>query len=562
MKQDSMGFLEELYGGTYRKELLFPKGSVIDHTKVDDFITRYFEIVSEYDPLELEKDSRVPRELMTALKKLGIFGLTIPKRYGGLGFTASEYLLVVEAMARTDMALVLIPLAHLSIGLKGIVLFATEEQKERYLPQAASGEMVFAYALTEPKTGSDAQHIETRADLSDDGSHYILNGSKTYITNGNYAGGMTVFAQLDPENNPGHMGAFIVETAWEGVTVGKDMPKMGLKVSSTTPIRFKNVRVPKENMIGDPGDGFKIAMNILNYGRLGLGAAGAGMMKQSVVDMEHRASTRKQFGVPIREFQLIQEKIVRARVHGFAAENMTFFTARLLEMNPLMNVAIESSHTKRYGTDEGWNTLYDALQTAGGAGFIQSFPYEKRMRDARVTTIFEGTSEIHAIYPPLTVFRRYGKELKGRGAVAKALAMVRLGRPVLPRSSAGGDETIRRAIATARRGERIFRKQLRYGLMKFGKNVVSQEFFLRRMTLVSTAVFALLSSVSVLSDPTEADEGRNEEGQNKGGLNGETRALLDYLIAEAEETYRTHGTAAAGGRERAHRAVMGAVDGK
>lgn len=542
------GFLEELYGGHYREDLLLSPGQPVDQHKVDDFVSRYFEIVSQYDPLELEHDSRIPDTLMRDLKKLGIFGLTIPTEYGGLGFTTTEYLRVVEAMAKTDMALVLIPLAHLSIGLKGIVLFANEEQKRRYLPAAAVGDMVFAYALTEPKTGSDAQHIETRAELSEDGTHYILNGSKTYITNGGYSGGMTVFAQLDPDNRPGYMGAFIVETAWDGVTVGKDMPKMGLKVSSTTPIRFKDVRVPRENLIGEPGDGFKIAMNILNYGRLGLGAAGAGMMKQSVVDMEKRASSRKQFGVPIRDFELIQEKIVRARAHAFAAENMTLLTARMLEQDPLMNVAIESSHTKRYGTDEAWNTLYDALQTAGGAGFIQSMPYEKRMRDARVTTIFEGTSEIHAIYPPLTLFRRIGKELKGASGLQKLLTVMKLRKPMLQDTAAGTDATMRRALATARDGERLFRKLLAYGLTRHGKKVVSKEFFLRRMTLVSTSVFWLVSSVSVL-----------KSRYGTGAIPAEERALLEYLIAEAREVQARNAVPEGGPVEQAHRQVMDAA---
>lgn len=542
-----MGFLEELYQGSYREDLLFATGAPVDQEKVDDFVQRYHAVVRKYNPLELEKDTRIPDSLMQELKDLGIFGLTIPTEYGGLGFTPSEYLAVVEAMARSDMALVLIPLAHLSIGLKGIALFGTPEQKRKYLTPAASGEMIFAYALTEPKTGSDAQHIETRAVLSEDGSHYVLNGSKTYITNGNYAGGMTVFAQLDPENRPGFMGAFIVERAWDGVEVGSDMPKMGLKVSSTTPIRFRDVRVPAENMIGEPGDGFKIAMNILNYGRLGLGAAGSGLMKQSFEDMEKRARSRKQFGVPIRDFELIQEKIVRARAHGFAAANITALTARLLEQDSLMNVAIESSHTKRYGTDECWNTLYDALQTAGGAGFIQTMPYEKRMRDFRVTTIFEGTSEIHAIYPPLTIFRRIGKELAGTGGIGRLLAVARLGRALLPSSLPGHDAVLSDAMAAARSLEKQFRRFLRYGLVKYGKKVVSREFFLRRMTLLSIAMYGLLASVSIL---------RSSYGSS--AIPAEEKSLLAYLIAEARELQAAIGAPGSTPLDQAHRQVMAA----
>ena len=302
--------------------------------------------------------------MLKRMGEVGLFGLTIPESYGGLGFNLWEYLGVVEELARLDISAGLISLAHLSIGVKGIVLFGTELQKRKYLPPAASGDMIFAFALTEPGIGSDAQHIETTATLSGDGSHYILNGRKTYITNANYAGGLTVFAQLDPKQ-PGYMGAFIVETDREGVRVGKDMPKMGLKASSTAAIQFKDVRVPVENLLGRPGDGFKIAMTILNYGRLGLGAASAGMMRQSFEDMMHRSSTRIQFGVPIGDFPLVQEKIVKTRVYGFVSSSMNDFVAGLLEESPLRNVAIETSHCKLFGTTP---RMGRGLRRASGGG--------------------------------------------------------------------------------------------------------------------------------------------------------------------------------------------------
>ena len=546
MDQASMGFLEHLYDGNLKNDLLTEPGAPADCAKVDAFIEQYLAAVKPYNPLELEQSHRIPDALMQEFRRIGIFGLTIPTEYGGLGFSTTEYLMVVEAMAKSDMALVLIPLAHLSIGLKGIVLFGDQEQKRNYLTKAASGEMVFAYVLTEPKTGSDAQHIQTYATLSDDGEHYILNGSKTYITNGNYTGGMTVFAQLDPENRPGYMGALIVERDWEGVEVGKDMPKMGLKVSSTTPIRFKDVKVPVRNLIAQPGDGFKIAMNVLNYGRLGLGAASAGLMKQSLADMKQRAASRKQFGVSIKEFELIQEKLVRAQAHAFAAANMTYFTARLAQRDPLTNVAIESSHTKRYGTDECWNTLYDALQTAGGAGFIQTMPYEKRMRDFRVTTIFEGTSEIHSIYPPLTVFRRLAKRFAGKGALGKVLTLRALARPRIDTRAAAGDPQLCRALVTAREAEKTFRRLLRFGLAKYGKKVVEHEFFLRRMTRLSTACFWLVSSVSQLRTQQTA-------------ISATDRASLDYLIAEASEVIGAERAPRGGQVEAKHRAVFRAI---
>ena len=221
------GILEDLYLHSFHKQKFDTYTTFLLEKKTETILYDYLELIKEYSPEELEKEGKVPAQLWDGLKKIGLFGLNIPKRYGGVGLPLRQYLRVLETMARKDMALAIIPTAHLSIGLKGIILFGNEKQKKQYLTKAATGEMIFAYALTEPNKGSDAQHIETKAELSEDGTHYILNGQKTYITNGGYAGGLTVFAQLDPEM-PGFMGAFIVETDWDGVTIGKPMPKMGL----------------------------------------------------------------------------------------------------------------------------------------------------------------------------------------------------------------------------------------------------------------------------------------------------------------------------------------------
>jgi acyl-CoA dehydrogenase family protein 9 len=404
-------FLGNIYFGSMDMERFHSFQDLEEDEKTREIISRYLEVTKKYPPSYLEQQGTIPAELLEELKKIGFFGLNIPEKYGGVGLSFWQYLKVVGELSGSDLALALISLAHLSIGCKGILLFGNEAQKEKYLVPAASGDMIFSYALTEPKIGSDAKHIETKAVLSEDGRVYILNGQKTYITNANYAGGLTVFAQLDPEN-PGFMGAFIVETAWDGVKIGQDMPKMGLKASSTAAIQFKDVRVPVENLLGQPGDGFKIAMSILNYGRLALGAGSAGAMNQSRLDMEKQSSRRTQFGVPINSFELIQEKMVQARVDSYVATAMTAFAAGLLEDDPDAVVAIESSHCKLFGTTRAWDTLYNALQVAGGSGYLATQPYEKRMRDFRVTTIFEGTTEIHSIYPPLFVLRHIDKQIR------------------------------------------------------------------------------------------------------------------------------------------------------
>ena len=512
-------------------------------------IQKYLEVNSEYPASYLEQKGTVPVELMKKLGRNGFFGLTISPKYGGGGLSLRQYLHIVETLASQDMSLGILALAHLSIGIKGIVLFGNAEQKHKYLVPAASGEMIFSYALTEPQTGSDARNIQTVAAVSEDGSHFILNGSKTYITNANYAGGLTVFAQLDPDK-PGHMGAFIVETAWDGVKVGKDMPKMGLKASSTAAIQFQDVKVPKENLLGRPGDGFKIAMVILNYGRLALGAASAGMMKQSLLDMTDRAASRTQFGVPINQFELIQEKLVKAKVNGYVASAMTTFTAGMLESNPTATVAIESSHCKLFGTTRAWDTVYDALQVAGGSGYLTTQPYEKRMRDFRVTTIFEGTTEIHSIYPALFVLRTLSKrsQAEASGRLPQFIALVKKMFRRTRWPIAFNEKMMNRALRFAKASARRMRLMILAGFLIYGESITRKEFFLRRISTLSLYVYGIIVVLAKLEAARKSGRPINTE------LN-----ILAYLLEEARQTRKLNQRVFSTRQERLHRKITSAI---
>ncbi len=522
------GILEEMYPGVFDRRLFDSFCLPALEPATERILQKYEELIREFPPAALEEEGGLPDSLRQGLAGIGIFGLNIPKEYGGVGLSTAQYLKVLETMARGDMALAIIPTAHLSIGLKGILLFGSETLKKKYLPLAASGEMIFAYALTEPAIGSDAQHIETRAELTPDGKHYVLNGHKTFITNGGYAGGLTVFARLD-QARAGHLGAFVVETAWEGVAVGRPMKKMGLTISSTTPIGLKGVKVPVENMLGGPGDGFKIAMTILNYGRLGLGAASTGVMQQAQKDMTARAGSRIQFSVPINRFELIQEKIVKARVRRFAAEALTHFTAHLLAEAPLADVAIESSHTKLFGTTRAWETLYDALQVAGGAGYLTTLPYEKRLRDFRVATIFEGTTEIHSIYPPLHLLRLLTGQFKARwtGKLRQLVYVVAgLVRPSSFKLSFD-DPVMQAGVSLAESNLKAIRRLLSLGMVRHGKEIVRHEFLLRRMTALSLDLYILLAMLAWIN-------ARRQKGEEV----AEETHLLAYFIEEARENQR------------------------
>ena len=516
---------------------------------IQGIIQKYLEVNSEYPASSLEEKGTVPADLLKKLGRNDFFGLTIPRKYGGVGLSLRQYLHIVETLASQNMSLGILALAHLSIGIKGIVLFGNAEQKHKYLVPAASGEMIFSYALTEPHTGSDARNIQTVAAVSEDGSHFILNGSKTYITNANYAGGLTVFAQLDPDK-PGHMGAFIVETAWDGVKVGKDMPKMGLKASSTAAIQFQDVKVPKENLLGRPGDGFKIAMVILNYGRLALGAASAGMMKQSLLDMTDRAASRTQFGVPINQFELIQEKLVKAKVYGYMASAMTTFTAGMLESNPTATVAMESSHCKLFGTTRAWDTVYDALQVAGGAGYLTTQPYEKRMRDFRVTTIFEGTTEIHSVYPALFVLRTLSKRLQAgaSGRLSQFIALLKeMFRPTRW-PFAFDEKMMKRAARFAKSSARRIRLMILIGFLIYGGSITRKEFFLRRITTLSIYLYGIIVVLAKLEAARKS--GRSIDAD----LN-----VLAYFLEEARQTRKLNQRVFSTRQERLHQKITSAI---
>ncbi|MGD9161502.1 MAG: acyl-CoA dehydrogenase family protein [Desulfobacteraceae bacterium] len=546
---DAPGFLEKLYNGIFDEKLFSSCHGPQVSDRAKGILNDYLSVLKNYNPVELEESGRLPQELWDCLKSSGMFALTIPETYGGSGLSLWDYLWIIEGAAARDMGLAIVPLAHHSIGLKGIILFGSEEQKRKYLPPAASGDMIFAYVLTEPNTGSDAQHIDTFAEKSPDGKYYILNGTKTYITNGGYAGGMTVFAQLD-KDKPGYMGAFIVETGWEGITVGKDMHKMGLTLSSTTMVKFNNVKVPAENLIGKPGDGFKIAMTILNYGRLGLAAASTGLMNQSADEMIERANRRKQFGVPISNFELIQEKIVKACVYAFLSKAITAFTSGMIEDDSMIRAAIETSHAKLFSTTNTWDVLYDALQVHGGSGYLKTLPYEKRIRDFRVTTVFEGTTEIHSIYPPLFLLRNMTKGKKYPGSSLVKIIKSAFGLFKGPSiKNKPDDPFLKKAMRLALKRVRRVRFMLVAGVLTYGKKVTEREFFLRRITLRSIDAFLLMSAVSYI---TKAESMRYNVNN--------WRLYLEYYIYLTAGKGKRESRIRPDNMERAHRKVFSAIN--
>lgn len=539
-------FLTNLYAGEFKKGMFEDFYDIQSDSATDEVLSAFKEVSKDYPPKQLEAQGPLTQEILDQLKRTRFFGLSIPADYDGVGLRIQQYLKVVEEIASQNLVLGFTAMAHLSIGVKGIVLYGTEQQKKKYLPAAARGDLIFSYALTEPKTGSDAQHIQTTATLSDDGKTYILNGQKTYITNAGFAGAMTVFAQLDPKK-PGYMGAFIIETAWDGVHIGKEMPKMGLKASSTAAVHFKDVRVPVENMLGTPGDGFKIAMTILYYGRLALGAASVGMMNRSLVDMQKRGNNRKQFGIPINNFELVQEKMVKAKVNSYMVSAITAFTAGQLEKNPLATAAVESSHCKLFGTTRAWETLYDAMQVSGGAGYLATQPYEQRMRDFRVATIFEGTTEIHSMYPALFLLRSLQKEMdeEAPGKIDKLKFLIKRMFVKNHWPQTFKHKKMQKMIRVAK----IFTKKIQFwmtaGLLLYGKGIIGRQFFLRKISFLSLYLYGILSALARMNNALT--EGNDIE---------EDIVLVAAFMEEAKQFQRETGFFALRRKERINKTIV------
>uniref|UniRef100_G3PAV4 Acyl-CoA dehydrogenase family, member 9 n=1 Tax=Gasterosteus aculeatus aculeatus TaxID=481459 RepID=G3PAV4_GASAC len=366
----------------------------------------------EVDSAKIDREAKIPEETLNGLKELGLFGIMVPEEYGGLGLSNTVYARLAE-ITSLDGSIAVTLAAHQAIGLKGILIAGNEAQKQKYLPKLASGEHIAAFCLTEPGSGSDAASITTRATLSEDGKHYLINGSKFWISNGDMADVMTVFARTEVVVDgvkKDKISAFIVERAFGG-RHQRASPRTSWASggSNTCEVSFDNVPVPVENVIGEVGGGFKVAMNILNSGRFSMGSSSAGMIKKLIGKDRTYAATRKQFNKSLGEFGMIQEKFALMSINAFVMESMAYLTAGMMDRPGLPDCSLEAAMVKVFSSEGGWICTSEALQILGGLGYTKNYPYERYVRDCRILPIFEGTNEILRMYIALTGMQYAGK---------------------------------------------------------------------------------------------------------------------------------------------------------
>lgn len=512
---NSVSFMRSLCMGRIEEDVILPFPTLSEDERetlrgvVDSLASLLGPRAEEFRKWDVAGE--MPPEFIEELKAFGLFGLVVPESEGGLGFGNGAYSRALQEVAKYDASVAVTIGAHSSIGMRGLLLFGNDAQKAKYFPKLATGEMIAAFCLTEPGAGSDAAAISTTAVKNDEG--WILNGNKLWITNGGIADFFTVFAKTGAENGRGKISAFIVTRDMPGVTVGPHEDKMGIRSSSTTTVHFDNVQIPRENLLGEEHKGFKIAMQILNSGRTGLGGGSIGAMKRIIEMASQQAKERKQFGKPIADFGLIKQKVGQMVVDCYTTEATVSMVASLSDRR-FDDYAIEAAISKVYASECLWRTVDEGLQVAAGNGFMREYPYERLMRDARINRIFEGTNEILRLFIALSAMDDVGSQLKELAAslqgvftdpikgfgVLSEYAMHRARLVTGIRREAGSFTKLAPQLSGAATVFEQATSNLAIAvdkiLRKHGKNIIGKQFASKRLADAMIDLFVLASTLS------------------------------------------------------------------
>jgi len=538
--KESNSFIQNLFLGKCNVSQVMPYPTALDEEQlefVESLIDPFSKFMTEVnDPFKNDQDAEIEPSTLEGLKEMGAFGLQVPVELDGLGLTNTQYARLVEVVGANDLGVGIALGAHQSIGFKGILIQGTEEQKAKYLPKLATGEEFAAFCLTEPTSGSDAASIQTRAVKTEDGKAYILNGGKIWISNGGIAEIFTVFAKTKMTKEDGSevdkVSAFIVERSFGGVTHGPPEQKMGIKCSNTAEVHFEDVRIPAENLIGEEGEGFKVAMNILNNGRFGMGAALSGTMKSMIVKATDHVTNRVQFGSKLHEFQGIKEKLARMSVLHYVTESMAYVLCASMDAGH-KDFQLEAAVSKIFASEAAWIVADETLQILGGMGYMKDCGVERVMRDLRIFRIFEGTNDILRFFLALTGLQFYGQNM---GDVTKALkspisnigTLLSFGSGYISKragSKMGMSEntdliklshpTVADSAKLASKSIKLFGISVENLAMKYQKKFIGMQ---SHQTIMANCVIDIFGMVSVISRASDAQTKGLESADNESAM--------------------------------------------
>ncbi len=502
-------------------DIYTPEDFTDEHRMIQDMVHKFVEndIKTKMDQIE-KLDYDLTRELMKSAGELGLLGVDVSDEFGGAGMDKISAIIVCEELGRAGSFSVTIG-AHTGIGTLPVVYYGTREQKEKYLTKLLSGEYIGAYALTEPGSGSDALAAKTKAVLSEDKKHYILNGTKQFITNAGFASLFIVFAKIDGEA----FSAFLIEHTYEGVSLGEEEKKLGIKGSSTTALNLDNVKVPVENLLGKPGDGIKIALNILNIGRYKLGLGCLGSCKEVISDVLSYTAEREQFGRTINRFGLIQQKIAMMSIKTFALESAAYRTVGLIQklvdsidhsaedaerkiLKSIEEYSIECAIMKVYGSETLDYIVDEGLQSLGGYGYIQEYPMERIYRDSRINRIFEGTNEINRMVITGMLMK---KGLKGELKLMEAIKSIQkeiMDFPMMAEETGELLEAEKRVLENAKKAILLIAGA---AMQKFGQAIEEEQ---EVLAMVSDCIIEVFVLESVILRALKIAQADNSEKTN------------------------------------------------
>ena len=516
-------FMKSLFGGVVAESVIFPypeptRGEADEVHAVLESFRRF--AAKSVDSAQVDRDAAIAPATLDGMKELGLFGLNIPKANGGAGFGMTAYARAIQEVASSDATLAMTLSAHSSLGVTALTLFGSDELKARWLPRLATGKLIAAFALAEIGAGSDAASIQTRADA--DGDHFLVTGEKAWVTNGGIADVFVVFARTSPadEGAKPRLTAFIIERG-PGVTSGPNEEKLGVRGTSTTLVTFEKVRVPKDQVLGEVGRGFKVAMEVLTHARLSLASSCLGKGKRLLRMAVDRVSERKAFGRNIAEFGLVRDKIAQMASELFALESMTYLTTGLVDAGS-EDFTVESAICKVYGSEALWRVANEAQQIAGALGYMRSQPWERLLRDARIAMVYEGTNEILRCFIALSGMQGPSRSLE---EVSKAMREPIKGFGLLSdfalrkAKSALGRERLSKSHPMLAREAVLFEeytgqlaKSVDNVLRRHGKNIAEMQYTQKRVADVAIDLYAI---ASVISRTTRAIERRGEEGSRR-----------------------------------------------